>query len=98
MFRGLQLVPPDTKIGFMAMHKVNFAISLVMIIGSILVVGINGLNYGIDFKGGILLEARTEGAADLSAMRSTLDSLGLGEAALQTFGADNDVLLKDPAP
>jgi len=94
MFRGVQLVPPDTKIGFMAMHKVNFIVSLVMIIGSIAITMINGLNFGIDFKGGILLEARTEGAADLAAMRTQLDGLGLGEVALQTFGSDNDILIR----
>ena len=94
MFRGLRVVPPDTKIRFMAMHKVNFAISALMIVGSILLFAINGLNYGIDFKGGILLEARTDGPADLSVMRGKLDSLGLGEASLQTFGTENDVLIR----
>lgn len=94
MFRGVQLIPPNTKIQFMAMHKVNFAISLIMIVGSILLVAINGLNYGIDFKGGILLEARTEGPADLAAVRRSLDQLGFGEVALQTFGGDDHILIR----
>ncbi len=94
MFRGLRLVPPDTKIRFMAMHKINFAVSVLMVVGSILLFAVKGLNYGIDFKGGILLQAHTQAPADLSAMRSTLDRLGLGEVALQTFGTGSDVLIR----
>ncbi|MBK8175921.1 MAG: protein translocase subunit SecF [Rhodospirillales bacterium] len=94
MFRGLRLVPPDTKIRFMAMHKVNFAISLAMIVASILLFAVKGLNYGIDFKGGILIEARTQGPADLSHMRSALENLELGEVSLQNFGRDDDVLIR----
>lgn len=94
MFRGLRVVPPDTKIRFMSMHKINFAVSVLMIVGSIVLFSVKGLNYGIDFKGGILLEAHTEQAADLAAMRGKLDALGLGEVSLQTFGSDNDVLIR----
>lgn len=94
MFRGLRVVPPDTKIPFMSMHKINFAVSVLMVLGSIVLFVVNGLNYGIDFKGGILLEAHTEQAADLAVMRGKLDALGLGEVSLQTFGSDNDVLIR----
>ena len=94
MLRGVQLVPPDTKIPFMAMHKVNFAISAVMIVASILLIAFKGLNYGIDFKGGILVEVRTSGPADLAQMRATLDEAGLGEVSLQNFGEANDVLIR----
>lgn len=94
MFRGVQVIPPGTKIRFMAMHKINFAISLMMIIGGILLVAVKGLNYGIDFKGGILIEAQTQGSADLSALRAMLDQLGLGEVALQTFGGDEHILIR----
>ncbi len=94
MFRGLKLVPPDTKIPFMALHKVTFAISAVMIIGSILLLVFKGLNLGIDFKGGILLDVRMPQAADLPSMRSALGELGLGEVGLQTFGSDREVLIR----
>ncbi|MGE3782975.1 MAG: protein translocase subunit SecF, partial [Alphaproteobacteria bacterium] len=54
-----------------------------------------GLNYGIDFRGGLLIEARdTTGPADLAGMRSTLDSLGLGEYSQQQFGGPSDVLIR----
>ena len=94
MFRGLRVVPPDTKIRFMSMHKINFALSVLMVLASLVLFAVKGLNYGIDFKGGILLEAHTEQAADLAVMRGKLDALGLGEVSLQTFGSDNDVLIR----
>ena len=54
-----------------------------------------GLNFGIDFRGGILIEARTTtGPADLAEMRNQLNALGLGEVALQEFGAPTDVLIR----
>ena len=55
---------------------------------------IKGVNYGIDFKGGILMEVRTPDAADPGAMRLALSDLGLGEIALQEFGAPTDVLIR----
>jgi preprotein translocase SecF subunit len=94
MFRGIRLVPPNTKIPFMAMHKVNFAISGCIIVGTILLLIFKGLNLGIDFKGGILLEVRMPQAADLQALRSTLGGLDLGEVGLQTFGSENEVLIR----
>lgn len=94
MFRGLRLVPPDTKIRFMAIHKINFVVSVLMVVASIFLFAFKGLNYGIDFKGGILLQAHTQGPADMAAIRSTLGALDLGEVALQTFGTDDDVLIR----
>lgn len=94
MFRGFTLVPPDTKIPFMAMHKINLAISATIIVGTVLLLIFKGLNLGIDFKGGVLLEVRMPEAADLQAMRSTLGGLDLGEVGLQTFGSDREVLIR----
>jgi preprotein translocase subunit SecF len=55
----------------------------------------HGLNFGIDFKGGTLIEIQTKaGPADLATMRSSLSALGLGEVQLQQFGAPNDVLIR----
>jgi preprotein translocase subunit SecF len=55
----------------------------------------HGLNFGIDFKGGLLIEVQTKaGAADLATMRSALGALGLGEVQLQQFGAPDDVLIR----
>jgi preprotein translocase subunit SecF len=95
--RPLIVIRHIPNIDFMRWHKVGFAVSLAMTLGSIVLFLVVGLNYGIDFAGGTLIEARTtSGPADLAAMRSTLDKLGLGEVALQNFGAPNEVLIRVP--
>jgi protein-export membrane protein, SecD/SecF family len=92
--RGFQYIPPDTKIPFMRWRHYYLVFSVVLIVGSILLFAIRGLNFGIDFSGGILLEVRTPAAADLPKLRSTLNDLGLGEVALQEFGEPDDVLIR----
>jgi len=94
MFRGIRLIPQEPKIDFLRFHKVTFVISVIMVVGSILLIAFKGLNYGVDFAGGILMEVRTEGPADLGAMREQLSSLGLGEASLQEFGSPDTVLIR----
>jgi preprotein translocase subunit SecF len=79
----------------MGLHKLGFVLSGLMTIASIVLFFVNGLNYGIDFSGGTLIEVRdTTGAADLAKMRSGLDSLGLGDVSLQNFGSAEDVLIR----
>jgi preprotein translocase subunit SecF len=85
------------KIDFMRWHLFGFAFSILLGAVSIGLFATVGLNYGIDFKGGVLIEARVSpGPADLAAMRSKIDSLKLGEASLQGFGSPNDVLIRLP--
>jgi preprotein translocase SecF subunit len=92
--RGIQFVPADTRIPFMRFHKLFLGISAVIVVVSILLLLIDGLNLGIDFRGGILLDVKTQGSADMSAMRQTLSGLGLGEIGLQEFGAPDNVLIR----
>lgn len=92
--RGFSLIPANTSIPFIAWRKLFFAFSAAMAIASIGLFAVKGLNYGIDFRGGILLDVRTAGPADLATMRSALSSLELGEVALQEFGAPDDVLIR----
>ncbi|MGH7185551.1 MAG: protein translocase subunit SecF [Pseudomonadota bacterium] len=94
MFRGIRIIPHDTKIDFLRFHKITFMISVLMVVGSILLIAFKGLNYGVDFAGGILMEVKTEGPADLAQLREQLSSLGLGEVSLQEFGAPDTVLLR----
>jgi preprotein translocase subunit SecF len=70
------------------------AFSALLVLASIFMFLGKGLNYGIDFKGGIMLEVRTEKAADIAEMRSILGSLGLGEVSLQEFGQPTDILIR----
>src|SRR5487761_1658357 len=94
MFRPLIVIRRIPNIDFMGLRMFGFAISAVMTIGSIVLFGVNGLNYGIDFSGGIVIEARTPQPADLSAMRTKLDSLGIGQVQLQGVGGANDVMIR----
>ena len=89
-----RLVPDDTKIRFMRARFIAMAVSALLMLGSIGALFYPGLNFGIDFQGGILMEVRTPGPADLATMRTNLNQLGLGEIGIQEFGAETDVLIR----
>jgi preprotein translocase SecF subunit len=88
------MVPDGTRIPFMRWRYMGLGLSIFGFVASFVLILTMGLNFGIDFRGGILVEVRTEGPADLEAMRSTLGGLGLGEISLQEFGQDTDVLIR----
>jgi len=92
---SLRIVPDNTHFDFTRFRRISFPISAVLSIVAITLFFTHGLNFGIDFKGGTLMEVRAKsGTADLAQMRSTLGSLGLGEVQLQQFGGPADVLLR----
>jgi preprotein translocase subunit SecF len=83
----LRIVPDDTHFDFTRFRRISFPISAALSILAIVLFFTHGLNFGIDFKGGTLLEVQNKsGPADIGAMRATLSSLGLGEVQLQLFG------------
>ena len=92
--RLIRLVPVGTKIDFMRFRKIAGFLSLAMIIGSAGLFFTKGLNFGIDFRGGILMEIRTDQPTDMSKIRRTLNDLNLGEVQLQEFGQPTDVLIR----
>ncbi|MBK8210616.1 MAG: protein translocase subunit SecF [Rhodospirillales bacterium] len=92
--RGIQFIPPDTRIPFMRFHKLFLGVSALFLLLSIVVIIVDGLNFGIDFRGGILLEVKTQGPADIAQMRRTLNDLDLGDVGLQEFGAKDNVLIR----
>ena len=96
MIKGLHLIPEETKIPFIAARLYAFALSAVLIVGSIALMAAQGLNFGIDFRGGIMLEIQTDGPADLAALRDEVSALGLGDATLQEFGEPDQVLIRVP--
>ena len=91
---ALNLIPANVNLSFIPKRKMFMAFSALLVAASVFMFLSKGLNYGIDFKGGIMLEVRTEKAANIAGMRTTLGDLGLGEVSLQEFGQPTDVLIR----
>ena len=93
MFR-LKLVPSTPSIHFLKFIPAAAVTSITAVVASIVLFFLVGLNLGIDFRGGILIEAQSETTADIAGVRSDLESLGLGDISIQSFGTDRDVLIR----
>ncbi len=92
---SLRIVPDDTHFDFTRFRRISFPISALLSIVAITLFFTHGLNFGIDFKGGTLLEVRAKsGTADIAAMRGSLNGLGLGDVQLQQFGGPAEVLIR----
>jgi preprotein translocase subunit SecF len=92
---SMRIVPDDTKFDFIRFRRISFPISAVLSIFAITLYFTHGLNFGIDFRGGTLLEIQQKGGpADIAQLRATLSGLGLGDVQLQLFGGPSDVLVR----
>ena len=93
----MKILPSDTKIDFIGKRFIAFALSGFLILASLFLLATKGLNYGIDFTGGTLVEIKVPDAApDLGALRNGLNDLGLGAMSIQEFGAPDDLLIRMP--
>jgi preprotein translocase subunit SecF len=90
----MRLLPDKTNLDFMGLRWFGFGLSGFVVVLSIVMLLVQGLNFGIDFRGGILIEVRAAEAVDMAATRVKLNTLGLGEVALQEFGANTDMLIR----
>ncbi|WP_417621342.1 protein translocase subunit SecF [Parasphingorhabdus sp.] len=98
--RLLKLVPDDTNIGFLKWRNIAMAFSILTIIASIGLVAAKGLNFGVDFIGGQMIQAtftETE-TAPISELRDSIGGLGYGEATIQRFGDANEVSIRMRLP
>jgi preprotein translocase subunit SecF len=89
-----RFLPEHSHINFVRVAPFAAVLSAVAVIGSIASFAVFGLNLGIDFKGGTVLEAVTPGPAPLAQYRAALEQMGLRDAGVQEFGSPNDALLK----
>jgi SecD/SecF fusion protein len=90
----LNLLPTESSIRFMRARFLGIAVSMLLSAASVTLFITPGLNYGIDFAGGTIVEAITPQPADLAVLRGRLDGLHLGEVALQEFGNASTLLLR----
>jgi preprotein translocase subunit SecF len=95
--RLLKIVPDNTNLPFVSLRKWAFALTMALSLASIGLVYFKGLNFGVDFVGGLMIEEKFAREPDLDQVRSAVDSLGVGEAQLQQFGDARTLTIRLPA-
>ena len=82
-------------INFNKFYKIFNIISFILMLSSILLLSIKGLNFGVDFKGGTLIELRTtDNEINVTTLRKSFNKMNLGDVNVKKFGKDNDYLIK----
>lgn len=90
----IRLVPNNINLDFVGFRFVTFAISAVVILSTLFAISTKGINYGIDFEGGYIIEVRMAETPDIPSLREKLHHLDLGEVSIQQFGDDKDLLIR----
>jgi preprotein translocase subunit SecF/SecD/SecF fusion protein len=94
-FKGFDFFPHGTHINFMRFKSVCFWASIAAMLLSLALIAVKGFNYGVDFKGGSMIELQSKtGPVDITVLRTKLAGLGLGDVQIQQFGAPTDVLVR----
>ena len=94
-FKGFDLFPHHLRVDFMRFKGLCLGLSIVGMLISLALFFTLGLNYGVDFKGGSMIEVQSKsGPADIAGLRDKLGRLGLGNVQIQSFGAPTDVLIR----
>ena len=94
--RLLKLVPDNTNIDFVRLRGWAFGLTLALSLACIALVGARGLNFGVDFVGGLMIEEKFATAPDLDKVRTVVDQLGVGQAALQQYGDPTIIAIRLP--
>ena len=96
LLKPLFRLPQKMHFHFVKYFRLCFVLSIVAIVGTVILLFTNGLNFGIDFKGGTLMQVQTPIAVDAPQLRTTLHGLGIGEIQLQNFGKNDELLIRFP--
>ena len=94
----VKFVPDNTNIGFVAIRHWAFALTALLTILAVGATAYRGLNLGVDFVGGLMIEESFPTPPHLDKVRSTIDRLGVGEGSLQQFGDPRTVSIRLPPP
>ena len=91
----LRIVPDGTTFGFMRFRRVSFPFSAALSVLSVILFLTVGMNFGIDFRGGTVMEMQAKsGTADLAELRHAAEALKLGDVEVQGFGKPSDVIMR----
>jgi len=96
--RLIKLVPDNTNIRFVAVRKIAFTVTLILSILAVGLVFVRGLNFGVDFMGGVAIEEKFATPPAIDKVRATIERLGVGEPAIQQFGDPTLVSIRLPVP
>ncbi|MDN4631001.1 protein translocase subunit SecF [Sphingomonas sp. PvP056] len=96
--RLLKIVPDNTNLPFVSLRKWAFGLTILLSVAALALVFTRGLNLGVDFVGGLMIEEKFASPPSLDKLRTTIDNLELGEARLQSVGNDNTISIKLPPP
>jgi preprotein translocase subunit SecF len=94
----LKLIPDNTNIGFVKLRFIAFAFTIALTIGAGALLGLRGLNLGVDFLGGLTMQVEFKAPPQLDTLRVRVNQVGVGDAALQEFGKPSTILVRLPLP
>ena len=94
----LKLVPDNTNFDFMRWRNIALIVSILLTLGSLALVGVRGLNLGVDFLGGQMIRVTFAQPIDVEKLRTDVERLGLGDASIQESGGPKSYQIRLPSP